>query len=134
MKKSIKQLNLNPLSVAKFFYEKLGERGVEQPFLQPITYLAYSEILRKENLVLFKENFQAGPACPVLLSLRNLIKKHGDRLDVFFSSVPNITNQQVSSHLERLVKKYADSFGCEIQYKAQDSLWKKTPENQAIRI
>jgi len=41
----LKQLNLNPLSVAKYFYEKLGERGIEQPFLQPITYLAYQEIL-----------------------------------------------------------------------------------------
>ena len=53
-----KQLNLNPLSIAKFFYEKLGERGVEQPFLQPITYLAYQEILKKENLLIFKEEVE----------------------------------------------------------------------------
>jgi len=122
MKKNIKQLNLDPLSVAKFFYEKLGERGVEQTFLQPITYLAYQGILKKENLALFKESFQAGPACPVLFSLRNIIRNHGDRLNIFFSSIPSITDQQVFSHLEKLVKKYADSFGCEIQYKAQDSI------------
>ena len=52
------QLNLNPLSLAKFFYEKLGERGIEQPFLQPILYLTYREIEKKENIVLFKEKFE----------------------------------------------------------------------------
>src|ERR1043166_4799375 len=118
----LKQLNLNPLSVAKYFYEKLGERGVEQPFLQPITYLAYSKILKKENILLFKEQFQAGPICPVLLSLRDLIKKHGDHLDSFFSQIPSITNSHILFYLENLVKKHADSFGCEIQYQAQDSL------------
>ena len=117
-----KQLNLNPLSVAKYFYEKLGERGVEQPFLQPTTYLAYQEVLKKENLLLFKEKFQAGPVCPVLLSLRDLIRKHGDHLDRFFAQIPNINDYRVLPHLEKLTKKYADAFGCEIQYKAQDSL------------
>ncbi|CAI2200649.1 7238_t:CDS:2, partial [Funneliformis geosporum] len=106
---------------AKYFYQNLGERGVEQPFLQPITYLAYTEILKKENLLLFKEEFQAGLACPVLLSLRDLIKKHGNHLDYFFSQVPDITDYRVLSHLEKLAKKYAEAFACEIQYKAQDS-------------
>jgi hypothetical protein len=54
-----KQLNLNPLSIAKFFYEKLGARTTEQPFIQPLIYLAYSEILKKENILLFKEEFRA---------------------------------------------------------------------------
>ena len=33
------QLNLNPLSIAKFFYEKLGERALDPAFIQPIIYL-----------------------------------------------------------------------------------------------
>ncbi|CAG8725469.1 8194_t:CDS:2 [Funneliformis caledonium] len=55
----LKQLNLNPLSVAKYFYEKLGARGIEQPFIHPVLYLAYREILKKENISLFKEEFEA---------------------------------------------------------------------------
>lgn len=114
-----KQLNLNPLSIAKFFYQELGERGVEQPFLQPITYLAYREILKKENILLFKEEFQAGLACPVLLSLRDIIRKHGDHLDIFFARVPDLNNPQILPYLEKLAKKHANSFGFEVQYQAQ---------------
>ena len=114
-----KQLNLNPLSIAKFFYEKLGERGVEQTFLQPITYLACQEILKKENLLLFKEEFIVGVASPILPSLTNLIKKHGDHLDDFFSQFPDLTDYRVLPYLEKLAKKHADSLGCELQYQAQ---------------
>jgi uncharacterized phage-associated protein len=127
MRKNIKQLNLNPLSVAKYFYEKLGERGVEQTFLQPITYLAYQEILKKENVLLFKEEFQNGLASPVLSSLKDLIRNHGNRLDKFFSSVPNLNNQLVLSYLEKLTKKFSKSFDCEIQYQAQNNYEKQTP-------
>ena len=129
-----KQLSLNSLSIAKFFYQKLGERGVEQPFLQPITYLAYKEILKKENILLFKEEFQAGSVCPVLLSLRDIIRKHGDHLDHFFAQVPDLEDKRILPYLGKLAKKHADSFGCEIQYQARDNLWKRTPENQTIRI
>jgi hypothetical protein len=54
----LKQLNLNPLSVAKYFYEKLGKRAVEQPFIHPALYLAYREILKKEGISIFKEEFE----------------------------------------------------------------------------
>jgi len=117
-----KQLNLNSLSVAKYFYEKLGERGIEQPFLQPITYLTYTEILKKENLLLFKEKFQAGEVCPFLLSLRELIGKDNKELAKLFRQTPDITDHRVLPHLEKLTKKYAEAFACEIQYKAKDNL------------
>jgi hypothetical protein len=54
----LKQLNLNPLSVVKFFYEKLGVRAIEQPFIHPTLYLTYREILKKESISLFKEEFE----------------------------------------------------------------------------
>ena len=130
----LKNLNIQPLSVAKYFYEKLGERGVEQTFIQPIAYLAYKEILKKENILLFKEEFQAGIACPILLSLRDIIRKHGDHLDHFFAQIPDLEDERVLPYLEKLAKKYANSFGFEVQYQARDNLWKKTPENEAIRI
>ena len=52
----LKQLNLNPLSVAKYFYEK----GIEtNSIMQDLLYLSYREILKKENALLFEEEFQA---------------------------------------------------------------------------
>jgi hypothetical protein len=122
-----RQLDLNPLSMAKFFYEKLGERGVEQPFLQPITYLAYCEILKKKNLLLFREEFIGSTVSPILPSLKNLIKNHGDHLELFFSQIPNITEPSVLPHLEKLVKKHANSFGCEVQYQAQNIYERQIP-------
>jgi len=52
----LKQLNLNPLSVAKFFYEK----GIEtNSIMQDLLYLSYREVIKKENTLLFEEEFQA---------------------------------------------------------------------------
>jgi hypothetical protein len=52
----LKNLNIQPLSVAKFFYQK----GIEDyRLMQDLIYLTYREILKKENKVLFKEKFQA---------------------------------------------------------------------------
>src|SRR5207253_5671924 len=104
-----KNLNLNPLSIAKFFYEKLGEKGVEQTFLQPITYLVYQEVLKKENLLLFKEEFILGIASPILPSLTDLIKKYGGDLEGFFSEIPDVANHRVLLYLEKLAKKHAGS-------------------------
>ena len=52
----LKQLNLNPLSVAKYFYEK----GIEtNSIMQDILYLTYREVIKKEGVLLFAEEFQA---------------------------------------------------------------------------
>lgn len=52
----LKNLNIEPLSVAKYFYEK----GIEDyRLMQDMLYLTYREVLKKENKVLFKEKFQA---------------------------------------------------------------------------
>jgi len=49
-------LSLNPLSVAKFFYE----RGIEtNSTMQDLLYLSYLEVLKKEKCLLFSEEFQA---------------------------------------------------------------------------
>lgn len=48
----LKNLNIEPLSVAKFFYEK----GIEDmALMQLILYLLFLEIIKKENMVLFAE-------------------------------------------------------------------------------
>lgn len=52
----LKQLNLNPLSVAKYFYQKDIE---DYRLMQDLLYLTYREVLKKEGKILFKEKFQA---------------------------------------------------------------------------
>jgi hypothetical protein len=52
----LKQLNLNPLSVAKYFYQKGFE---DYRSIQDAIYLTYREVLKKESKILFKEKFQA---------------------------------------------------------------------------
>ena len=96
--------------------------------------MACQEISKKENLILFKEEFISGIASPILPSLTNLIRNHGNDLESFFSEIPDITDYRILPCLEKLSKKYAESFACEIQYKAKDTLWKKTPQNEVIRI
>ena len=66
-----KQLKLNPLSIAKYFWEKLGEKGVEQTFLQPITYLTCQEILKKENVLL-----AVAAICIVIYFNQKLVKEN----------------------------------------------------------
>ena len=56
--KKIKHLNLNPLSVVKFFYERMGEKALEQPFIQPALYLTEYEAEKKLGLSFFREKFQ----------------------------------------------------------------------------
>jgi hypothetical protein len=52
----LRQLNLSPLSVAKYFYEK----GIEtNSIMQDLLYLSYREVLKKEKILLFVEEFQA---------------------------------------------------------------------------
>ncbi|CAG8605774.1 7538_t:CDS:2 [Ambispora gerdemannii] len=52
----LKNLNIEPLSVAKYFYGKGFE---DYRLMQDMIYLTYREILKKENQVLFQEKFQA---------------------------------------------------------------------------
>jgi hypothetical protein len=52
----LKNLNLSPLSVAKYFYKKGFE---DYRLIQDVIYLTYREVLKKEGGVLFKEKFQA---------------------------------------------------------------------------
>ena len=52
----LKSLNIEPLSVAKYFYEKGAETNST---MQNLLYLTYREVLKKENILLFEEEFQA---------------------------------------------------------------------------
>lgn len=62
----LKNLNIQPLSVAKYFYDK----GIElNSTMQDLLYLSYWEVLKKENTLLFEEEFQAWEGGPTLNSV-----------------------------------------------------------------
>jgi hypothetical protein len=119
-----KHLNINPLSIVKFFYERLGERAVEQPFIHPALYLAYREIQKKENLLLFKEKFVDAETTPVLPSVYDYLEKNSKPT---FRQVPDITNETIIYHLEKICQRYqrkyeneeSELFVCDLQFKAQ---------------
>ena len=133
MRKNIKQLNLNPLSVAKYFYEKLGGRTTEQAFIQPLIYLAYSEMLKKENILLFKEEFRAWESCPVLESIFWHLPDEEKVLRKLLREVEDIDNSLVIKYLERISKRYSKSEACDLQFEAKNEAWQKAYESGFIK-
>src|SRR3954471_6205591 len=98
-----KNLNLNPLSIVKFFYERLGERATEQPFIHPALYLTYHEIQKKENILLFKEKFVDAKTTPVLPSVYDYLE---EKSKLSFRQIPDITNETIAHHLENICGRY----------------------------
>src|SRR3954469_4042693 len=98
-----RNLNINPLSVVKFFYERLGERVTEQPFIHPALYLTYHEIQKKEDIILFKEKFVEAETTPVLPSVYNYLEKNSKPT---FRQIPDITNETIAYYLEKICQRY----------------------------
>ena len=132
-------LSLNPLSVAKFFYE----RGIEtNSTMQDLLYLSYLEVLKKEKCLLFSEEFQAWRAGPTLgsvfLRMHNYFRRQGTYQGLF-DKYPNIINKQVSQHLENIYRQYkkheAKKRELTFAEKAKDRAWKITrkPLNDSLK-
>jgi len=102
----LKQLNLNPLSVAKFFYQK----GIEDyRLMQDLIYLTYREVLKKENKVLFKEKFQAWEDCPVLESVHQQMKYHfkeHGQMNCLFDKIEELEDKTIKSYLTKTYRDY----------------------------
>lgn len=116
----IKHLKLNPLSVAKFFYEEIGERALDPAFIQPIIYLCYNELKKKESLLLFEEEFKTSEQTPFLPSLDKLLENE-NKLAKELVKAKDINNHLVIKYLEKFAQKYNDAFACELQFKASRS-------------
>ena len=116
----IKHLRLNPLSVAKYFYEEVGERALDPAFIQPIIYLCCNELKKKEKLLLFEEEFKNSEQTPFLFSLDRLLEDES-KLVKELKKVKDINNCLVIKYLEKFVQKYNDAFACELQFKASRS-------------
>ncbi|CAG8843794.1 15792_t:CDS:1, partial [Racocetra persica] len=52
----LKNLNIEPLSIAKYFYEK-GANNIA--LIQRLIYLSFLKVLEEENTLLFAEEWQA---------------------------------------------------------------------------
>ena len=117
----IKHLKLNPLSVAKFFWEK----GIEiPPVNQRLIYFTYLEAM-KNGYLLFEEEWQAWPHGPALKSVVD--KMYDNRYDLkkLFALVKNIDNKLVFDHTEKIYQKYHKTEQYLIFEKAQNRPWKE---------
>ena len=128
-----KNLNLEPLAIAKFFYKK----GINDlAIIQRLIYLTYLEVLKKENALLFAEEWQAWSGGPVIESvLYAMLKhfyKHGNNYDKFFQLVPSLKEQKIIKHCEKLIKHYQEYEKTNDQYKIYEET-KTTPWKLARR-
>jgi len=117
----LQKLELNPLSIAKSFYEKWK---VSDPvIMQRLIYFAYLEILKEKDVVLFEEKFQAWPGGPVLESVIYPMYEHCEDLKSFFSKLKTIGNSLVTQYLDKTAKKYLNLNSSQTYREARNKLW-----------
>jgi uncharacterized phage-associated protein len=129
---NLKNLNIQPLSVAKYFYEK----GIQDyRLMQDLIYLTYREVLKKENKVLFKEKFQAWDGGPMLESVYRQMDHHFEehgQIDYLFDKVEDLTNKEVKPYLTKTYRDYqtAKKQGKELEFifQPEDEAWEQARE------
>src|SRR5947209_1900484 len=129
----LKNLNLNPLSVAKYFYEKGFE---DYRLIQDMLYLTYREVLKKENKILFKEKFQAWENGPFLESVYQQMNYHFEEhgtMGCLFKSVEDIEDKEIKPYLTKVYRDYQNSKkkGKQIEFffQVEDEPWEQAREN-----
>jgi uncharacterized phage-associated protein len=116
----LKNLNIEPLSVAKYFYE----RGVEDMALsQRLIYFTYLETL-KEGYLLFKEEWTAWPHGSVVESVFDKMHDNRHNLKKLFAKVEDLDNELVLNYTDKIFKKYHKTEPYIIFEKAQNKPWK----------
>ena len=135
----LKNLDLNPLSVAKYFYEK----GIEtNSIMQDLLYLSYLEVIKKESALIFAEEFQAWEGGPTLHSVFYAMSDYMEKNETYkglFDKVPRIKGKSVISHLENIYQQYkkyeAQKNELDFYEKAKDRAWKITrkPLNGSLK-
>ncbi|MCE8163093.1 MAG: hypothetical protein I3274_02645 [Candidatus Moeniiplasma glomeromycotorum] len=131
----LKQLNLNPLSVAKYFYQ----RGIEiLPINQHLIYFTYLETL-KEGYLLFEEEWQAWPNGPAVESVVDKMFDHRHNLQKLFAKVEDLEDELVLNYAEKVFRKYHHIEPYLIFEKAQNKPWKDarrllTSEKEVVQI
>jgi len=116
----LKQLNLNPLSMAKYFWSK----GVENFSInQDLIYLSYLEAL-KDGYLLFEEEWQAWPNGPVTKLVIDKMFDNYDKLDKLFAKVERLDNKLAIDYAEKIFKKYHKTEPYILSEKVQNKPWK----------
>ena len=117
---NLKSLNIEPIILAKFFYE----RGITSHlFVQKLIYFSYLEGLKNE-LLIFQEKFQAWKHGPVLVSIFAKMTGCSD-LDTMFDEVPNLQQKEVITILEKICQKYRDCDVWDLVDKSHEGPWAK---------
>lgn len=117
-KNKLENLNVEPLSLAKYFYEK----GVEDiAIIQRLIYLTYVEVLEKENQLLFKEEWQAWSGGPVVESVFYQMRDHKNRKELFKKTL-SLTEKNIINYCEKVVKHYQNY----VREKAEDKFFQQT--------
>ncbi|MCE8163626.1 MAG: DUF4065 domain-containing protein [Candidatus Moeniiplasma glomeromycotorum] len=120
----LKRLKLDPLSIAKYFYENWE---ISDPvIMQRLIYFAHLEILKEKDILLFEEKFQAWPGGPVLESVIYSIYKNHSKLKSFFVEITTIKDSLVLNYLEITAQKYSRLKSSQIFREARNKLWKET--------
>lgn len=97
----LKDLNINPLSMAKYLYQK----GIfSHLVIQKLIYFAFLEGL-KSDLLFFSERFQAWKHGPVLRSVFDQFTSCSD-FDQMFANVPELKNKEIIDILEDTYQTY----------------------------
>ena len=135
----IKHLRLNPLSVAKYFYEREIELNST---MQDLLYLAYLEVLKKEKALLFEEEFQAWRAGPTLNSVFYAMDNYFEKNKTYeglFDKISSIKNKIILEHLENVYQQYRkyETKKRQLNFaeKAKNKAWKITrkPLNDSLK-
>ena len=114
----LKNLNLEPLAIAKYFYE----RGVNNDIaiIHRLVYLTYLEVLKKENTLLFTEEWQAQPGGPILKTIAQQMWEYFDKYgdcQKLFAKVKPIEQKNILPYLESMYQRYKIYAKEEDQYK-----------------
>lgn len=128
----LKNLNIEPLYIAKFFYDK----GVEDiAIIQRLIYLVYYEVLEKENLLLFAEEWQAWSGGAVLESVFYKMRGQLDRKELFKQIPPLSSSDEkvVIGYCKNIFKDYQEYVEVNEEYKffqkARNKPWEMVRHN-----
>ena len=116
----LKQLNLNPLAVAKYFWSK----GIENFSInQDLIYLSYLEAL-KDGYLLFKEEWQAWPNGPVTKLVIDKMFDNRHNFKKLFAKVGDLDSELAINYTDKVFEKYHNTEPYILSQKSQNKPWK----------
>lgn len=117
----LKDLNISPLAMAKYLYQK----GIfSHLVIQKLIYFSFLEGL-KNNWLFFSESFQAWKHGPVLRSVFDQMTSCAN-FDKMFAKVPELKKKEVINILENTYQTYQAWDVWDLVEKSHEGPWQKT--------